>query len=319
LLHINNVLISICIPAFRRVAYLERLLTSIKNQTFANFEVIVSDDSPGDEVKNLCALYATHFSLNYFKNIKPLGTPENWNEAIRKANGQWIKIMHDDDWFTETGSLLFFKRAIDQNVNSLFIFSAYYNIYENNGRKQPVFLNQFRWRALLNDPVTLLANNIIGPPSVILHKNEKKFWYDAAVKWVVDIEYYIRYLQATKPFYIDKPLINVGINDTQVTTYTFGVAEVHLKESLYLLNKTGDRHLKNIIVFDAWWRLIRNFSIKNIAQIRSTGFDGKLPLIISNIIRFQNRISRQLLKQGVTSKMLMLTCYLLYKRNISKQ
>jgi len=315
-LHINNVLISICIPAFRRVAYLERLLTSIKNQTFANFEVIVSDDSPGDEVKNLCALYATHFSLNYFKNIKPLGTPENWNEAIRNANGQWIKIMHDDDWFTETWSLHYFKKAIDENADSVFIFSAYRNIYEKNGRQEPMFLNKFRWKALLNDPVTLLANNIIGPPSVTLHKNDKKFWYDPSVKWVVDIEFYMRYLQTARPFYINKPLINVGINNTQVTTYTFGVAQVHLKESLYLLNKTGEHHLKNILVFDAWWRLIRNFSIKDIAQIRSTGFDGKLPLIISNIIRFQNRISGQLLKQGVTSKMLMLTCYLLYKRNI---
>jgi len=318
-LHTNNVLISICVPAFNRAAYLERLLTSIKQQAFTDFEVIVSDDSTGDDVKNLCATYTSFFSLKYFRNIKPLGTPENWNEAIRKANGQWIKIMHDDDWFAGTDSLLFFKRAIDQNVNSLFIFSAYYNIYENNGRKQPVFLNQFRWRALLNDPVTLLANNIIGPPSVILHKNEKKFWYDAAVKWVVDIEYYIRYLQATKPFYIDKPLINVGINDTQVTTYTFGIAEVHLKESLYLLNKTGEGHLKNIIVFDAWWRLIRNFSIKNITQIRSTGFDEKLPRIISNIIQFQNKIPVSLLRRGVTSKMLMLTCYLLNKRNIRIQ
>jgi glycosyltransferase involved in cell wall biosynthesis len=318
-LHTNNVLISICIPTFNRVAYLERLLTSIKHQSFTDFEVIVSDDSIGDEVKNLCATYTSFFSLRYFKNIIPLGTPENWNEAIRKANGQWIKIMHDDDWFTETGSLHYFKKAIDENADSLFIFSAYRNIYEKNGRQEPMFLNKFRWKALLNDPVTLLANNIIGPPSVTLHKNEKRFWYDGAVKWVVDIEYYIRYLKSTKAFYIDKPLINVGINDTQVTTYTFGVAEVHLKESLYLLNKTGERHLRNIIVFDAWWRLIRNFSIKNISHIRSTGFSEPLPSIISDIIHFQNKFPAPALKLGVTSKMLMLSCYLLYKRNISKQ
>ena len=315
-MHTDNVLISICIPAFSRVAYLERLLASIKNQTFTSYEVIVTDDSKGDEIKNLCVRYAHLFSLKYYKNTKPLGTPENWNEAIRKATGQWIKIMHDDDWFAQTDSLLFFKNAIDQNPDGEFFFSAYFNIYEKKLRQQLMLVNSFRWEALIKEPVTLLANNIIGPPSVTLHKNNKQIFYDPAIKWVVDIEFYMRYLLITMPHYINKPLINVGINSTQVTTYTFGVAEVHLKESLYLLNKTGEQHLKNVLVFDAWWRLMRNFSIKNIDQIRSIGYDGKLPLIISDIIRFQNKIPVPLLKQGVTSKMLMLTCYLLNKKNI---
>lgn len=319
MLHNQNILISICIPTFSRVAYLERLLDSIKIQTFSNFEVIVSDDSPGDEVKELCITYASLFSLKYYKNRISLGTPENWNEAIRKATGQWIKIMHDDDWFAGDDSLLFFKEAIDEHGDSEFIFSAYYNIYEKQGSQQTVFVNPFRWKALIKDPVTLLANNIIGPPSVTLHRNDKKFWYDPAVKWVVDIEFYMQYFQTTKPCYIKRPLIKVGINDTQVTTYTFGIAEVHLKESLYLLNKTGEHHLKNILVFDAWWRLMRNFSIKNIKQLRSIGYEEKVPGLILDIIGFQSKIPLSLLKTGVTSKIFMLACYLLNKRNISTQ
>ncbi|MDQ3681808.1 MAG: glycosyltransferase, partial [Bacteroidota bacterium] len=319
MLHTKDVLISICIPTFSRVAYFERLLASIKNQTFTSFEVIVSDDSPGDEIKKLCEKYALLFSLKYYKNITPLGTPENWNEAMRRATGQWIKIMHDDDWFAEDDSLLLFKKAIDRNPRSEFIFSAYYNIYEKKSRQQLVLANPLRWNILLKEPVTLLARNIIGPPSVTLHKNNKQFWYDSKVKWVVDIEFYIRYFLIYKPIYIKNPLINVGINDTQVTTYTFGVAEVHLKESLYLLNKTGEHHLKNILVFDAWWRLLRNFSIRNIEQIRSVGYDGEVPNIIYDIIRFQNKIPVSLLIKGVTSKMFMLVCYLFNKRNICIQ
>lgn len=296
--------------------YLERLLSSIKKQTFTGFEVIVSDDSPGEEVKDLCATYTTLFSLKYCKNSKPLGTPENWNEAIRKAIGQWIKIMHDDDWFAEKDSLLYFKKAIDINPDYHFFFSAYHNVYEKTGQKGLIQISPLRWKALLKEPVTLLANNIIGPPSVTLHRNDKQFWYDPAVKWVVDMEFYIRYLHTTKPYYINKPLINVGINSTQVTTYTFGIAEVHLKESLYLLNKTGEHHLKNIIVFDAWWRLIRNFSINSTQQIRSIGHTGAIPQVILDIIRFQNKVPASLLKQGIASKMFMLICYLLNKKNI---
>ena len=47
----------------------------------------------------------------YYKNIKVLGTPENWNESIRKAKGAWIKLMHDDDWFANENSLQKFYEA----------------------------------------------------------------------------------------------------------------------------------------------------------------------------------------------------------------
>jgi glycosyltransferase involved in cell wall biosynthesis len=45
-----NPLISICIPAYKRTEFLQRLLDSIDIQTFKNFEVIVTDDSPGNDV-----------------------------------------------------------------------------------------------------------------------------------------------------------------------------------------------------------------------------------------------------------------------------
>ena len=49
-------LISICIPAYNRTTYLKRLFESIVDQVFKDFEVIVSDDSPNDSVKDLCAV-----------------------------------------------------------------------------------------------------------------------------------------------------------------------------------------------------------------------------------------------------------------------
>ena len=84
-------LISICIPAYKRVIDLERLLNSIATQTFKNFEVIITDDSPADTVKDFLKNYQHNFTLHYFKNKQALGTPENWNEGFRKANGTWVK------------------------------------------------------------------------------------------------------------------------------------------------------------------------------------------------------------------------------------
>jgi len=49
----NSSEISICIPAYKNVGFLERLLHSISIQSFADYEVVITDDSPDDSVKNL--------------------------------------------------------------------------------------------------------------------------------------------------------------------------------------------------------------------------------------------------------------------------
>lgn len=312
----NDCLISICIPAYKRVDYLKRLLDSIAVQTYRDFEVIVTDDSPNEEVQQLCRQYTDQFALHFFKNPHNLNTPENWNEGVRKARGQWIKIMHDDDWFSTPDSLTQFAQAIRQHPDSTFFFSAYANIYEGTNRRQEMRLKSFWNKALEMDPLVLIADNVVGPPSVTLYKNNREIWYDRNMKYVVDIDFYVRYLGKNAPLYIDAPLINVGINAAQVTKYTFGVADVHLKESLMLLEKTGDYHLKNIIVFDGWWRLLRNFSIKSPEQLHATGYQGPVPEILKQIIRFQNKIPAALLKKGFISKSLMTCCFLLKKRKI---
>src|ERR1700712_1682526 len=108
----NVPLISVCIPAYLRADYLKRLMDSIEIQNFRSFEVIITDDSPGDEVKNMVASHALQPMVKYFKNAKTLGTPQNWNEGFRKATAMWIKPMHDDDWFSGPDSLGMYAKAV---------------------------------------------------------------------------------------------------------------------------------------------------------------------------------------------------------------
>ncbi|MEJ0107142.1 MAG: glycosyltransferase [Bacteroidota bacterium] len=72
-----------------------------------------------------------------------MGTPENWNEAIRRASAKWIKIMHDDDWFSDNNSLREYAEAIAAHPGDVFFFAAYTNIYEqeNNRKKMCILIN----------------------------------------------------------------------------------------------------------------------------------------------------------------------------------
>ena len=309
-------LISICIPAYKRAGFLKRLLDSILDQDCNDFEVIVTDDSPGNEIEILCLQFEKKIPLTYRKNASTLGTPENWNESVRHARGEWIKLMHDDDWFAGPGSLSSFSDAIKINPDASFIFSAYKNVYLDEERVKDVFLPAFRFKQLSIDPASLFSSNVIGPPSVTIYKKREDTGFDKNLKWLVDIDFYIRYLKNSKPVYINKPLVNVGIGSQQVTMDCFRQRKIEIPEGFYLLNRTGQGVLKNIMVYDAWWRLLRNLEIKNTDEIIESGYSGPLPEVIRSMVRAQKKLPGFLLKTGITSKTFMFMHYIFNRKRI---
>ena len=304
-------LISICIPAYKQTDYLERLLNSIKEQTFTDYEVIVTDDSPDDSVQGLCERYRDTFTLHYFKNNPALGSPENWNAGIRKANGQWIKMMHDDDWFSGKESLKQFADAVVANPQSTFFFSGFNEVDLKKGSKHPFVIDDVYLKMLQKTPLTLFKKNFIGHPSTTLIKKSEDAFYNKKLKWVVDIEFYIRYLNKYKQVTaIKEPLVNIGINEYQITKEAFRNPVIEIPETLYFYHLLPQGSFKNIFVYDYYWRFLRNLSIRSEGDIKRYAPDVVIPPIIKSMIQVQARYPLSLLKKGVVSKSLMLYSYL---------
>lgn len=305
----KNPTISICIPAYKNKAFLERLLDSIKIQSYKNFEVVITDDSPDNELSLLIETYKPFFDILYVKNSVNLNTPENWNEAVRNAKYEWIKIMHDDDWFVDINSLRLYAEAIEQHPAAQFFFSAYQNIYFEHNRTEQMKLS-FTWYSLLRkNPEVLISKNVVGPPSVTLYR-KSSLLYDKTMKYVVDIDFYTSYLAQNRWVYIPQVLINVGIHASQVTKYTFGFSEFHFNESVWMLMKKGDVYFKHPVVFDGWWRLIRNFNIDSPEKFNQFNLSDSHVKILNGMIKSQRLIGIGLLKNGVISKITMFISYL---------
>jgi glycosyltransferase involved in cell wall biosynthesis len=300
--------ISICIPAFQRITYLRRLLDSIEIQSFRDFETVISDDSPGSEVQELIQNHALKPKIRYFRNKETLGSPENWNEGIRNSRAGWIKIMHDDDWFSGPGSLLAFADAI-RSKNARFYFSAYTNV-EPDGKSGKIRINNFQLNVLKKLPESLMAANRIGPPSVVIFKKEDSLYFDRRMQWLVDIDFYIRYLKKYPTVeYIPQNLVQIGISASQVTRRSFGNPGIEIPERFLLGEKLNYSAIRHISVFDSWWRFMRNLSIRNLEQIKRSGYHGKIPEFITEMMMAQQKIPVTLLKRGVFSKIFMLLHY----------
>ncbi len=301
-------MISICIPAYKNAVYLDVLLRSISLQKYADFEVVVTDDSPTDEVKECCAQYKDRFHLIYQKNTPAKGSPANWNAAIALANGDWVKIMHDDDWFATDDALDKYATAINLHPAASFIFSAF-NDYENGVFKQTHRLSNTTIKRLVRSPLFLFKKNFIGNPSNVLLRKSRVPAYDEQLKWVVDFEFYIRCLQKVSIHYITDALINVGYNQDQITKQVFRNRSVEIPENIYMLNKLGVGILKNVIVFDYYWRLFRNLNIRDISSVYTHLQGNSFPQPLEKMLEWQFHIPLKILKIGLLSKAFMSIAY----------
>lgn len=299
--------ISICIPTYLRIDTLERLMKSISLQSFKDFEVVITDDSPDDSVATLVDQYAKQFCCKYFKHTHALGTPENWNASINKASGEWIKLMHDDDWFANEKSLEIFAGHTNDQIP--FIFSNYFRVDVEKKITKLNLLSSVWKKRIMQEPFVLYASNRIGPPSVTMMHHRIKDRYDRSYKWLVDLELYIRVLSEEKKFtHITKPLINIGLNDAQVTNSCFLNPSVELPEGLQLLENNGLEKLKNIWVYDAWWRLFRNLKIQSPEQLKKY-VPREWPTILLSMLEDQHKYTPKLLQNGLFSKTAMSLSY----------
>lgn len=298
--------ISVCIPAYKNADFLQRCLNSLVSQHFKEVEVILSDDSPDDSVAEIAAAYKDRLHIIYHKNQPALGTPANWNHAMKLATGEYLKLMHDDDWLATDDALQKYYDCLVANPQVNFCFSAFNNVNLANGNSTAVHCSKGLRNLLRKDRYNLFKYNFIGPPSAIFQRNTADINYDENLKWLVDFEGYIRFLGGDNNFiYIDKPLVNIGLGAEQVTASTKNVKEVVLPESLYFLNKHGVQILKNIWVYDFYWRSFRNLKAKTVADLRAAGWQGNIPNEIIQMLHWQRMFPHALLKIGVISKILM--------------
>jgi glycosyltransferase involved in cell wall biosynthesis len=302
--------ISICIPTYQRPHLLKKLLDSISSQTFRDFEIIINDNSPDDTVEQLVKSYKEQLPISYHHNNPTTTASENCNAVMQRANGEWIKLMHDDDWFATPVALQKFADAAKQSGKD-FIFSACTQVWLDSGKEQKDFLTEEKQQWLSESPFCLFYLNVIGHPSVTMHKKDNSVLYDTTIRWVLDIDFYMRYFQKHPGYhYIDESLVNIGKDPSQETNKYYKNRAVELPEFFRLLAKyEPDLNLKNRHVFHLIWNMLKRYKIKNPQEIRDAGFKGQLPERIEQMIAYMKFIPRIIIKQTPWSKKLVLRCY----------
>lgn len=284
--------VSICIPAFNQTEYLRKAIDSVLVQSYSDYEVIITDDSTTDSVKQLVEAYGMPHKLQYYKNRVRLGTPENWNEAIRRSSGDYIKILHHDDWFSSEESLAYYVAMLDGHPESNFAFSATKAFTPGVGQRDHL-VTQADVEALRMDPLLLYRNNIIGAPSTVIFRRHSGLLFDKRFKWLVDIDYYIRMISRNRNIlYTPEFLVVTCEPEERVSNNCKGNMEVEVFEYLLLLSKIyRQRKMYNsLAVRSCLLKAIEvcdRYSINSRADVIRCGLDGALPGEVQTYLRLK--------------------------------
>ena len=90
--------ISILIPAFKN-KYLHDCISSILNQTYKNFEIIIVDDASPYDLHTIVGSFSDK-RISYYRNQKGFGGKDvvkNWNKCLEYATGEFVICLGDDD------------------------------------------------------------------------------------------------------------------------------------------------------------------------------------------------------------------------------
>lgn len=88
--------VSVILTVFRRTAFLAEALQSVLDQTFQDFEVIVTDDSRTDAIRAISESFGSE-RIRYRANAATLGVALNLRSAVAEARGKYVAILNDDD------------------------------------------------------------------------------------------------------------------------------------------------------------------------------------------------------------------------------
>jgi glycosyltransferase involved in cell wall biosynthesis len=174
---------SIAIPAHDRgengPKWMAELLDTLEQQTFQDFEVVVSDQSKNDKLMNVCQEYDFDFTYIKYEGSVPC---ENINTAVDNCEGRIIKMMFSDDIFMRKDALERIKYEYDTCLCK-WAFSGFANWDGDQyfDEKLP------EWREK-----TLEGNNHLSSPTVVSFLNECKMEFDPNLKLLLDVDFYHR-------------------------------------------------------------------------------------------------------------------------------
>lgn len=158
-------LVSIITPVYNSEKYIHDTISSVIDQTYKNFEMLLIDDCSTDNSEKVIRSFAKVDSrIKYFKLEKNSGAAISRNIGLEKAKGRYVAFLDSDD--------LWKPNKLEKQINLItnkgvaFVFTSYRYFYDKNN----ITLKVARAPKKI-DYNGLLKNTLIGCSTVMIDRH----------------------------------------------------------------------------------------------------------------------------------------------------
>ncbi|KQQ31090.1 glucosyltransferase [Duganella sp. Leaf126] len=204
--------VSIVIPSYK-VAHFEACLRTAIGQTYLNTEILVSDNCPGEDIKDICARFP---GVIYQRNT--VTREDNVLSALFSAKGQYIKPLFDDD-LLHPFCIERMVAAMEMSPEHQLVFSASQVIDSDNQRtdaRRPYQASGSLAGRDLQRSMALGMRNFVGEFSSIMFRRDKlwavgykdlfRIGRHDFTRGLADVAAYINLARDGLAFYLDEEL-----------------------------------------------------------------------------------------------------------------
>ena len=239
----NSFSISVVIPTFNRLIYLERAIKSVLNQTISVNEIIIVDDGSDDGTSEF--IHSNYPNLKYIFQSNS-GVSAARNTGIKAASSNWIAFLDSDDaWVTNKIQ----KQITELELNPEMNFCHSNEIWIRNGREIKQKNTHKKFGGFIFNKC--LDKCRISPSTVICRKSLliKLNGFDEDLAICEDYDLWLRITSDNPVIYIEKPLIiKYGGHQDQLSRNSEGIESYHIKSLEKLLKQ--DFHSEHRIAME---------------------------------------------------------------------
>lgn len=199
--------ISVIIPTYNRADKIEKAVRSVLDQTYSNVEVLVIDDASTDNTRDVVESIQDR-RIRYIRMEQNGGASAARNAGVSCADTEWIAF-HDSDDVWRVDKLekqINYKRS---HSECDLIYSAYAMHFADG--KELVVPNDSMVGKLEGDIFeTLLQNNTIGAPTILIRKSvfKEQEGFDTSFKCLEDWDFVLRVSRGHRIGYVNEVLID---------------------------------------------------------------------------------------------------------------
>lgn len=210
--------VSVCLPVYNGERFLVQAVQSVLAQTYRDFELLIIDDCSNDSSPEIIERFASGDSrICYLQNKQNLGLFNNYNECIKLARGQFIKLFAQDDIFHP--EILAAMVDVLQNRHNVALVSCAKGWVNEAGEViQATNENALRTLRPFDEDTLKPAQeaildsfqrfvNWLGEPCAVMFRSAHKGnGFDVRFKQIGDLEYSYRLLQNGDYYFLSQEL-----------------------------------------------------------------------------------------------------------------